>query len=414
MKISLKSLDLDLYYEKLDNELEIYVVPMDKNDIYVTFSTKYGSNNIEFVAQNSKMSKFPLGIAHFLEHKMFEQSDGTDPFAFYSERGCDANANTTNIKTTYLFSGPSFIEDNLNYLINYVQEPYFTDENVEKEKGIIIQEIKMYQDDPTSVLYETLLKNMFVNHPMKNPVIGTIKDVKSITKDDLFKCYNTFYNPSNMFIVVTGNVNPQEVIDIIKNNQDKKEFKSIKIKNKKYNEPDNVKKECENIKFNVSIPKCAVGFKTKINNDLYKQLLYLLILFDSKYGSTSNLYKELIDEKIINTNLFLDIENTEDHVALIVAGISYKPELLLDKIINCKYKVTEKEFNRKKKTLLSSLIFMSDNIYSLNNSIMNDIVKYGKVNYNRYNIIKSLNYEEFNTYIDLDFTNYSKIIIADK
>ena len=142
-KIDIKNLDLNLFYEKLDNGLEVYVIPKENcNNVYATFSTKYGSNIIEFVPiGEKKMIKVPLGIAHFLEHKLFEQKDGIDPFTFYSERGADANANTNQKKTTYLFSGSNFILENLNYLLDYVQEPYFTDKNVEKEKGIITQEI---------------------------------------------------------------------------------------------------------------------------------------------------------------------------------------------------------------------------------------------------------------------------------
>ena len=232
-KTNLKHLNLDLYEEKLDNGLTIYVIPKQNfNNIYVTFSTKFGSNEIEFIPNNKKeYVKVPLGIAHFLEHKLFEQKDNIDPFTFYNERGSDCNANTNQYKTTYLFSGPNFFSENLNYLLDYVQEPYFTDENVEKEKGIIEQEIKMYLDDPDTVIYEKTLENCFSNHPMKNSIIGTIKSVRSITKEELYTCYNTFYHPSNMFIVVTGNVDPIETIKIIKKNQSKKKFDKILVSN---------------------------------------------------------------------------------------------------------------------------------------------------------------------------------------
>ena len=187
-KISLSHLGLDVFHEKLNNGLDIYVIPKNEiNNIYATFTTNYGSNESEFVPLGEKkMIKVPLGIAHFLEHKMFEQEDGTDPFSFFGERGSDANANTNNFKTTYLFSGPEFFEENINYLINYVQSPYFTDENVEKEKGIIEQEIKMYKDDPYTRLYETILYNTLINNPMKDPIIGNLKSIRSITKEDLY------------------------------------------------------------------------------------------------------------------------------------------------------------------------------------------------------------------------------------
>ena len=183
---------------------------------------------------------------------MFEQKNGVDPFSFFSERGCSANANTNQTKTTYLFSGPNFLQENLEYLLDYVQSPYFTDSNVSKEKGIIEQEIKMYLDDPNTQLYEKLLSNCFVNHPIKYPIIGDISNINKITKEDLYECYNTFYNPSNMFIVITGNVEPNSAIETIRNNQSKKKFPiGQKIKIKKYDEPNNVVKTSETLKLNV-------------------------------------------------------------------------------------------------------------------------------------------------------------------
>ena len=229
-KNKLRQFSLDLYSETLDNGLLINVIPKTNvNNIYVTFSTKYGSVHDEFIPiDQNDFYKVPMGVAHFLEHKVFEQEDGKDPFTRFSTNGADANANTSNYKTTYLFSGPSNLSDNLNFLLDFVQSPYFTDENVEKEKGIIAQELKMLNDKPYWHLYEKALLNSFINHPIKYPVGGTLETIKRITKDDLYTCYNTFYHPANMFITISGNVEPEEVIDIIKNNQDKKTFKSFK------------------------------------------------------------------------------------------------------------------------------------------------------------------------------------------
>ena len=420
-KTNIKHLDLDLFYEKLDNGMEIFIIPKNNyNNIYATFSTKFGSNQIEFVPiGENKMVKVPLGIAHFLEHKMFEQKDKIDPFTFYSERGTDANANTNQKKTTYLFSGPSFFEENINYLLDYVQEPYFTDKNVEKEKGIIEQEIKMYQDDPDTVLYESILKNCFIESTMKYPIIGDIENIRKITKEELYKCYNTFYHPSNMFLVITGNVDPCKTISLITENQYKKEFSKAKeIKIKQYKEPIEVAKEKEEINLNVSIPKCAIAYKIKIDNkNLYENLLYLLTLFDAKLGATSDFVDNLISEEIINDNLSIDFDNINDYVVVIIAGESKKPDLLIKKIKNEmeNLNISKEEFERKKKTLISSLIYLSDNIFSLNHSIMNDIIKYGKFNSDKYEQIKKFNYNDFNEYVNnINLKNMTTFIIKTK
>lgn len=419
-KTNIKHLDLDIFYEKLDNGLEVYMIPKNNyNNIYATFSTKYGSNKIEFVPiDDNKMIKTNLGIAHFLEHKLFEQKDGVDPFTFFNERGADANANTNQKKTTYLFSGSSFFEENLNYLLDYVQDPYFTDKNVEKEKGIIEQEIKMYQDDSDTVLYESLLNNCFNLHPMKYPIIGTIESINAITKEELYKSYNTFYHPNNMFLVITGNINVDETIKLIKENQSKKQFKKFNnIKLKKYNEPDTVSVKEDSIKLNVSIPKASIAYKIKTNKNLYKQLLYILTLFDAKFGSTSDFVLNLTDEEIINSDLSIDFDNIESHIIVMITGETNNPSILLNKIKKemKNLNISKEEFERKKKTLVSSLIYLSDNIFGLNHSVMNDIIRYNEFNPNKYDDIKNLNYEEFNEFIkNTNFDNYTTFIVNPK
>lgn len=422
-KINIDNLKLDLYTETLDNGLEIYIIPKNNcNNIYATFSTKYGSNQDEFVPINSKkMKKFPLGIAHFLEHKMFEQIDGTDPFEFYSERGADANANTSNYKTTYLFSGPEFFKENINYLINYVQSPYFTDQNVEKEKGIIIQEIKMYQDDPYTVLYEQAIYNSFIKHPIKIPVIGTVESIKKITKDDLYECYNTFYNPSNMFIVVTGNVEPLEVIEIIKENQKEKQFKKTdKIKLKKYDEPDNVEKTSETLKMDITTPKLALNYKInydKLGLNLRDALSYLSLIFDINIGSTSLINEKLRNENIITSNIEFTFLYTDKHILVTIIGETDNVESLLSQLENQvnNLEITEEEFKRKKNNIASSYIFMSDNIFSMNEKVMNNIIKYNKVNIDDVTYTKELDFDKANEIIkELDLSNKSVLIINPK
>lgn len=415
-------LDINLYSEVLPNGLEVYIVPVNKNNnIYVTFSTKFGSRMCEFEV-DGKMTKVPLGIAHFLEHKAFEQEDGTDPFSFFSERGANANANTTYDKTTYLFSGTTFFEENMNYLLDYVQKPYFTEENTEKEKGIIIQEYEMYQDKPFTRLCEGLLKNTFINDAIKYPIIGTSKSINSITKEELYNCYNTFYHPSNMFVVVTGNVNPEEVMKIIKENQSKKTFKpNSEIKLKKVKEPDKVAKNFEEIKMDITISKVLIGYKLNISKlrKMYneKYMNYITLLFDIMFGCTSKINEELENEKIIYGDIMLDYVEAGDYCLFMVGSETDKKDEFIKRVTDLMQNIviTEEELERKKKVLIGSRVALSDDIFSINDKIMSNIIKYGYPICNAYEIIKSLNIDEMNKMIkELSFENKSIFVINPK
>ena len=413
MKTELVKMDLDMYYKRLDNGLDIYIVPKENvNSIYVTFTTKYGSIDSEFIPYDrSCMTKFPLGIAHFLEHKVFEQKDDIDPFTFYSERGCDANANTSNYKTTYLFSGTNFLDENLNYLLDYVQDPYFTDENVEKEKGIIEQEIRMYDDSPYYKLYDRILHNAFKIHPIRYPIAGTISSIKKITKEDLYTCYHTFYNPSNMFLVITGNVDYKDVINIVSANQEKKEFKEYKeIKRKVYDEPDIVTIKEASSTMDIEIPKVSIGYKIRNNSnvDINKFRTYIGMFFDIKFGTVSEFNEKIRESQITTLDLDITIVNTDKHVLVILSTDTNKKDELLSRIDEelKDIKIDENDFNRKKKVKKSSVIYKSDSIYAINNKIMANIIKYGKVITDEHKFIDELNYQELNDIINnIDLSN---------
>ena len=412
-----------VYYEKLNNGLEVYIVPNTNQDNYhIEIVTKYGSSIKAFIPIGEKdYIKLPLGVAHFLEHKMFEQEDGVDPFTFFNEHGADANANTSNFKTTYLFSGSKYLNENLNFLLDYVYSPYFTDQNVEKEKGIIEQEMKMYEDDPYSSLMENMVYNTFINHPIKIKVIGDHDSIYSITKEDLYTCYNTFYHPSNMFVVASGNVKPKEIISIIKKNMSKKKFdKKEEIILKKYNEPDKVAKKTDTIKMDVNIPKVGIGYKLNIKNikmDKIKIYNYIGLFFDLKADGTSLLNEELKNDGIINEGLYVTYTNVDNFVCPYILAETKNTKKLLDRIKESitDIKVSKKDFERKVKAMKASLITTTDNIYSMNNKAMNNIVRYGDIITDGYGITESLNYEEFKKVIkSLDFSNYLTYIIKSK
>lgn len=421
-KIPLTKLDTNIFFEKLDNGLEVYVVPKKNiNNIYATFTTKFGSRTNEFVPLGEKdFIKVPEGIAHFLEHKAFEQEDGIDPFTFFSANGCDSNASTDRFKTSYLFAGPNHFKENMNYLLDFVQEPYFTDENVEKEKGIIEQEIKMYKDQPFREGYDRVILNSFVKNPVKYSVGGSIESIKKITKEDLYKCYNTFYNPNNMIVVVTGNVKPKEVIEVIKENQEQKELKKmVEIKTKEYKEPDTVDKEFEEIKMNVTIPKLLLSYKFNIEalKDDINLNYYFSLYGDLKFGATSIIADKLKEQKIITSDIDFTLLKIDNHLLVVFDAETNKTKELVD-IIKKEFKnfdVKKEDFERKKKAILAACIYMSDNIYSLNNKITNDIIHYNRVINDMYDNIKELNFEKMKEIItNLDFSNTATVVINSK
>ncbi|MFN3367779.1 MAG: EF-P 5-aminopentanol modification-associated protein YfmH, partial [Exiguobacterium mexicanum] len=198
-KVEFEQLDETLYHEKLENGLEVFILPKKGfSKTFATFTTKYGSIDNHFVPRGEKDAiKVPDGIAHFLEHKMFEKEEG-DIFQQFSKQGASANAYTSFTRTAYLFSATGQINENIETLLDFVQEPYFTEQTVEKEKGIIAQEITMYDDQPDWRLYFGIIENMYKNHPVKIDIAGTVDSIQDITAEHLYTCYNTFYHPSNM------------------------------------------------------------------------------------------------------------------------------------------------------------------------------------------------------------------------
>lgn len=213
-----------IYQEILPNGLTVYLLPKKEyNKTYGLFSTNYGSIDNQFGFSKSDIRKVPDGIAHFLEHKLFEKEDG-DVFQKFGQQGASANAFTSFTKTSYLFSATDQVRENLITLLDFVQEPYFTKETVEKEKGIIAQEIQMYEDDPNWRQFFGIIKNLFPKHPVHIDIAGTVESISEISAEDLYLCYQTFYHPSNMTLFVVGNIDPEETMAWIKNNQAGKTF----------------------------------------------------------------------------------------------------------------------------------------------------------------------------------------------
>lgn len=419
-KIKIKDIEEEVYYEKLDNGLEVYLYTKENVHMnYVTFTTRYGSVYNEFIPINSdKMTTFPKGIAHFLEHKVFAQKEDPQPMEFFAKSGSVCNAYTTFKNTTYLFYATESLTENIEYLLDYVQNIYLTDESVESEKGIISEEIHMYDDRPNSILEEKIRKNTLKTNPYKDSIIGTTEDINKITKEDLETCYHTFYHPSNMFLVVTGNFNPEEVIDVIKKNQDKKSFvKEDKIKIKEFNEEDKVVKEKEVIKVETNIPKVAYTLKIPIKSlkmTRRKLHLYLYILFTILFDETSEFDEELKKENIISNTTYVNLINCDTHILISLMNETNKYEEFIEKVkekLN-NLEINEKDFNRKKKVLISNEIFAYENIEAVGDIIVDNIIYNKELEDNPIEIINNLNMKEFLELIKkIDINNTSLVVL---
>ncbi|MCA1062438.1 pitrilysin family protein [Rossellomorea sp. AcN35-11] len=337
-KISFDQLQENLYYEKMSNGLDVYILPKKGfNKTYATFTTKYGSIDNHFVPlDEEEYVKVPDGIAHFLEHKLFEKEDG-DVFQQFSRQGASANAFTSFTRTAYLFSSTTNVERNLETLIDFVQDPYFTEKTVEKEKGIIGQEITMYDDNPDWRLYFGVIQNMYNNHPVKIDIAGTIESITPITKDMLYQCYNTFYHPSNMLLFIVGSVDPDQIMDQIRSNQEKKDYEKMpEIKRKFEDEPETVAEQKKVLKMNVQSPKCLVGLKApepkQQGREMLRQELSMNVFLDMLFGKSSSHYSELYNDGLIDETFHYDFTQENGFGFLTVGGDTERPDELAEKV----------------------------------------------------------------------------------
>ena len=387
-----------IYYEKLDNGLQVYILPLkNKKNYACMYVTKYGGRNIEFEV-DGKQHKTPTGIAHFLEHKMFDRKD--DPFKYYVKYGTDVNASTSLDHTGYYFMGNKCFDKCLLYLLNWLKELNVTDDSVEKEQGIILEEANMYKDNPDRVLYSKIKENVFVNDPSKYKVIGTDEDITSITKDDLELCFNTFYNPNNMYLIITGNVNPNKTMSLIKENQndyypDKKDVKRIYNK-----EPDQVAKDYETLKMNIEIPRVAIAYK--VNKQVFEGLnikpieldIYLHCLFNISLGMTSEIREHWLKKNMLSRS-FYRIYEIETHYVIELYAVTNTPDELVEELEEYQkdFKIDEKSFEREKKLWIAEEIRSIDTPMGSLYSVLDDVLDYKHFIPNKINIIKNLSYE---------------------
>ncbi len=290
-----------LYTAVHDSGLKIAIMPKrGYSKSYAIFGTHFGSvDNLFSAPGKTEKTVLPDGIAHFLEHKLFEQPDGSNVFESYAKHGANANAYTSFHVTAYLFESTQDVEENLGILLDFVQKPYFTDENVAKEQGIIGQEIGMYDDDPDWQLMMGFLGGMFYEHPVRIDIAGSVESISKITKETLYDCYHTFYNLSNMCLFIIGDVDPEKLGDFIDERLLQKERADGEIKRFYGSEPLSVYQKEVRKKLDVSVPMFMLGFKDPDcgyeGKALLKKDLELSIICELLFGKTSPLYTELYE-----------------------------------------------------------------------------------------------------------------------
>ncbi|HGF7749994.1 MULTISPECIES: EF-P 5-aminopentanol modification-associated protein YfmH [Enterococcus] len=337
-KTEYEQINETLYHEVLPNGLTVYLLP--KNDYHKTyglFSTNYGSIDNEFIPYGEKEKvKVPDGIAHFLEHKLFEKEDG-DVFQLFGQQGASANAFTSFTKTSYLFSTTDQVEKNLTTLIDFVQAPYFTEETVNKEKGIIGQEIQMYEDDPNWRMFFGILNNLYPTHPLHIDIAGTVESIDKITAQDLYTCYRTFYQPSNMVLFVVGKMEPEKLMKLIRENQEEKNFPPKQEIVRYF--PENTKEIIKQSALEAAITrnKFVLGIKgldtlPQEGTELLRYKTAINLLLQMILGNTSRNYLAMYNQGIIDDSFGFEFSLDREFHFADFSGDTDEPEKAAEKI----------------------------------------------------------------------------------
>ena len=370
-----------VYTEKLENGLTVMIIPKENtNKKYVIWGTHFGSNDNHFIVPGTNEEvTVPDGVAHYLEHKLFEQENGKNSLDVLMALGVDANAYTTNNHTAYLFETVDHFYEALDELMDYVQHPYFTDENVEKERGIIGQEIGMYDDDPGWQLYMNALDCLYKKNAIKIDIAGTVESISKIDKEVLYKCYNTFYNPSNMLLVICGNFKPEELLEEVKKRLIEKP-KQGEIKVIHEIDDDEINMPYKETKMEVSKPLFLIGFKDKIDSkEKVKRHIAVEIIMNMLIGKSSDVYQDLYKEGIVLAQPDLDYEFEKDYAHALIMGQTTNPNKVKDAILaeikRQKENFDIEHFERIKKKIYGEYVTEYNNVSDIARMFLSDNFK---------------------------------------
>ena len=362
-----------------ESGLKIYIIPKKGfSKYYAIYGTDYGSCDTEFTAGGESVKTYlPDGIAHFLEHKLFEEDDGKNAFDRFAVTGANANAYTSFDITAYLFSCTDKFYENLEILLDFVNHPYFTDENVAKEQGIIGQEIKMYDDEPSWRVFFNMLGAMFHNNPVKIDIAGTVESIAKITPELLYKCTDNFYHPSNMSLVMVGDIDVEKAINLVDKYVNKTTDGGL-IRYTK-DEPFERVKEFTEQTLSVSMPIFMIGFKENEKytdgNELSKRRIMTQLLLEIYFGQSSDFYMNLYDKGLINTSFSKETELEKTYGFTAFSGESKSPDEVYSSvkeyIEKCKKEeISEDALLRAKRVLIGKNLKAYNSVEKIGNAFI--------------------------------------------
>lgn len=408
-----------VYKYELEDGLKVYICPKKGFSKKIgMYGTHFGSIDTDFYdIQEKKRKRVPDGIAHFLEHKLFEQEDG-NALDLFAKMGVSSNAYTSYDHTVYFFETNDKFEECLKTLFDFITTPYFTDENVEKEKGIIEQELNMYEDSPDSVVYYNVMRAMYNNYPLNVDIGGTVESVYSITKEELYSCYNTFYAPQNMFVIIIGDVDIEATVKMIKERHGSAKRDELSVPQRFYpEEPENIAMREIEKKLDVFMPSICIGFKsskqdgkTNIRNALITE-----IINEAAFSDLSDFYEDMYNAGLLTEPMYMTYESGKDfsHTLVFFQSLKYKEceEKFNEYLAALKEKgISEELFNIVLNKKIGQEIYNSESMMQVSREVIDSIIEDTEV-FEASKVLGEITVKDVNNYIKNEF-NTDKMVIS--
>ncbi len=408
-----------VYKYELEDGLKVYICPKKGFSKKVgMYGTHFGSIDTDFYdIQEKKRKRVPDGIAHFLEHKLFEQEDG-NALDLFAKMGVSSNAYTSYDHTVYFFETNDKFEECLKTLFDFITTPYFTDENVEKEKGIIEQELNMYEDSPDSVVYYNVMRAMYNNYPLNVDIGGTVESVYSITKEELYSCYNTFYAPQNMFVIIIGDVDIESTVKMIKERHGGAKRDELSIPQRFYpEEPENIAMREIEKKLDVFMPSICIGFKSskKDGKTNIRNALITEIINEAAFSDLSDFYEDMYNAGLLTEPMYMTYESGKDfsHTLVFFQSLKYKEceEKFNEHLAALKENgISEELFNIVLNKKIGQEIYNSESMMQVSREVIDSIIEDTEV-FETSKVLGEITVKDVNNYIKNEF-NTDKMVIS--